>query len=100
MSPAASGASMSIRNAAIGLSRSSERPPPKIIAKRAIDAMKVMPIATAAATDEIRMSRCHTWDISWARTPWICDQSIEWSRPSVTHTAACEGLRPVANALG
>jgi len=69
-------------------------------AKRAKLASSVMPMATAAATEEMRMSRLRTWLISWARTPCSSSQ-VRISRiPWLTHTAACCGLRPVANAFG
>ena len=59
-----------------------------------------MPMATEAATDVMRMSRLPTWLISWASTPRSSSQSSTWRMPWVTATAACSGLRPVANALG
>ena len=63
-------------------------------------AMKEMPVATAAATEPMRMSRLRTCMSSWASTPRISSQVQAASRPSVTATAACSGLRPVAKALG
>ena len=63
-------------------------------------AMNEMPVATAAATEPIRMSRLRTCMISWARTPLISSQLQMAMRPSVTATAACSGLRPVAKAFG
>ncbi len=46
------------------------------------------------------MSRLRTWLNSWASTPWISSPAQVCSSPSVTHTAALSGLRPVAKALG
>ena len=100
MSAAAMGARITMRIAPNGLLRSSERPPPKIMANWAMLATNVMPMATAAATDPMRMSRLRTWESSWASTPRISSQSRICSRPWVTQTAALSGLRPVANALG
>ena len=68
-------------------------------AKRAMSD-DVMPMAIAAATDVRRMSRLRTWLISWASTPRNSSHVITCSMPSVTATAACSGLRPVANVLG
>ena len=45
-------------------------------------------------------SRFATCESSWASTPSISCGSSRRQRPSVTATAACFGLRPVANALG
>ena len=66
----------------------------------AMRATKVMAMATAAATDPIRMSRLPTWLISWARTPRSSSQERASRMPAVTATAAWSGLRPVAKALG
>ena len=63
-------------------------------------ATNVMPMATAAATEPMRMSRLPMWLISWASTPRSSSQSQTWRMPWVTATAAWLGLRPVANALG
>ena len=71
--------------------------PPKKNANRARNVM-LMPIA--AATEETRMSRFATWDSSWARTPRSSRSSRICRMPRVTATAACSGLRPVANAFG
>ena len=46
------------------------------------------------------MSRLYTWDSSWPITPRSSRVVSSWVMPSVTQTAACCGLRPVANALG
>ena len=59
-----------------------------------------MPMATAAATELMRMSRLRTWLISWARTPWSSSHVKTSRMPWLTHTAAWFGPRPVANALG
>jgi hypothetical protein len=72
-------------------------PPPKNSAKRA---RNVMLIPMPAATEEIRMSRLATREISWARTPRSSRSSKSCRMPRVTETAACSGFRPVANALG
>ena len=63
-------------------------------------AMNEMPVATAAATEPIRMSRLRMWASSWASTPRTSSQVQTWRRPAVTATAAWSGLRPVAKALG
>ena len=76
------------------------RPPPNIAPHIAMRAAKVMPIAMAAATELVRMSRLRTWEISCASTPEISSQVRYCMSPSLTHTAACSGLRPVANAFG
>ena len=68
--------------------------------QNAIRAAKVMPIAIAAATEEIRMSRLPTWESSCASTPRNSSLSSTWRMPWVTATAAWCGLRPVAKALG
>ena len=59
-----------------------------------------MPVAIAAATEPMRMSRCRTCIISWASTPSISARGSDCQRPSVTQTTACWGLRPVAKAFG
>ena len=60
----------------MGLPPSSSSPPPPNMAPHiAMRAMKVMPMATAAATEPMRMSRLPTWLISWARTPRSSSQS-------------------------
>ena len=48
---------------------------------------------------EIRVSRFSTCDSSWASTPSSSSRFMARRRPSVAATAACFGLRPVANAL-
>ena len=57
-------------------------------------------MAMVAATEEMRMSRLPTWEISWARTPRSSSQVQICRIPWVTATAAWSGLRPVAKALG
>jgi hypothetical protein len=60
----------------------------------------MMDAAIVAATELMRMSRFCTCESSCAMTP---SSSLSESRrrmPSVAATAACCGLRPVANALG
>ena len=81
---------------------SSRSPPPPVnIAPHiAMRATNVMPIASAAATEPMRMSRFFTWLSSWASTPRISSRSRTWSRPWVTATTAWSGPRPVAKALG
>src|SRR5690606_22469891 len=56
--------------------------------------------ARAPATEEIRMSRLWTWLSSWPMTPRSSRSSSRRRMPSVQHTAALRGLRPVAKALG
>ena len=55
---------------------------------------------SAAAIDETRMSRFLMWANSWASTPRTWFSGMWRSRPTVTATAACFGLRPVAKAFG
>ena len=61
-----------------------------------------MPIAPAivALMVEIRMSRCLTCASSCAITPRNSRSLSSCTMPVVAATAACCGLRPVANALG
>ena len=66
----------------------------------AIRASIVMAAPSVAAIELIRMSRCSTCPSSCAITPSSSRSSITCNSPSVTATAACDGLRPVANALG
>jgi hypothetical protein len=56
--------------------------------------------ASVAAIVEMSTSRFRTWDSSWARTPSSSSSSMILRIPSVTATAACFGLRPVAKAFG
>ena len=56
--------------------------------------------AIVAATELIRMSRCLTCASSWASTPSSSSSLSICRMPSVAATAACFGLRPVANAFG
>ncbi len=80
--------------------RSRPSPPPKMAANCAIRASTMMAPAIVAAIVPIRMSRFPTCDSSWAMTPSSSSSSIIWSSPCVAATAACCGLRPVANAFG
>ncbi len=57
MTVAAKGASRAVASMAIGLGRFSSDPPPNIPVNMSICATDVMTPATAAATDEVRMSR-------------------------------------------
>ena len=75
-------------------------PPPNIAPHIAIRARNVIPMATAAATELVRMSRFRTWEISWASTPRISSQVRYCMIPLLMQTAAWCGLRPVAKALG
>ncbi len=59
-----------------------------------------MTVAIVAATEEMRMSRLRTCDSSCARTASSSRRSSRGRIPSVTATAACRGLRPVAKAFG
>ena len=79
---------------------SSPRPPPKMAANCSTCAAEVMSPATAAATDEVRMSLLYTCMSSWPSTARSSRSSSICRIPSVQHTAALSGLRPVANALG
>ena len=78
-------------------SRSSDRPPPKNMAKRAAN---MIAAAIVAATELMRMSRFFTWASSWAMTPASSSSVSSRMIPSVAATAACSGLRPVAKAFG
>ncbi len=97
---AAMGARIIIAIAPNALPPSPSLPPPKIAPHIAMRARNVMPSATAAATEPMRMSRFFTCDSSWASTPRSSSSSSNGRIPCVTHTAARCGLRPVANALG
>ena len=82
-------------------SRSRSPPkPPKIAPHLAIVARNETAPAIVAAIEPIRMSRWRTWESSCARTPASSASFIRSSSPSVTATAACCGLRPVAKAFG
>ena len=94
------GARMAMASVPNTLSLRSRPPPPNIDAHMAIWARNVMPMATEAATELIRMSRLRTWLISWASTPWSSSHVSTSRIPLFTQTAACSGLRPVAKALG
>jgi len=88
---------MIVASAAIGFSSSS---PPKMNANWRMLAIIVIVAATMAAIDVTRMSWFFTCASSWASTPRIWSSGMERVRPSVTATAACFALRPVANAFG
>ena len=60
--------------------------------------MIIAPIAEA--TDWVRMSRFLMWASSCAITPRSSSSESSFVIPAVTATAACLGLRPVANAFG
>ena len=60
--------------------------------------MIIAPIAEA--TDVVRMSRLRTCASSCERTPRSSSSESSLVIPEVTATAACFGLRPVANAFG
>ena len=62
--------------------------------------MNVIALATAAATEAVRMSRLYTCMSSWPSTPRSSRSSSSCRMPSVAQTAALRGLRPVAKALG
>ena len=79
-----------------GLSSSSPKMPMK---KKMFPIAEIAP-AIIAAIDETRMSRFLMCANSCARTPRTWSRGRYWSRPCVTATAACSGLRPVANAFG
>ena len=66
----------------------------------AMCARYVMAPASVAAIVEISTSRLVTCDSSCASTPSSSSSSRTRMMPSVTATAACCGLRPVAKALG
>ena len=59
-----------------------------------------MPPTIVTARVLIRMSWLRMCDSSWASTPSSSTRFIFSSRPVVTATAACFGLRPVAKAFG
>ena len=100
INPAATGARNAMSSAPTALPPSSSSPPPKMAENIAIWARKLMPVAIAAATEPIRMSRWRTCIISWASTPSTSLRGRVCHNPSVTHTTAWWGLRPVAKALG
>ena len=57
-------------------------------------------MAKKLATVMISTSRLAMCESSWASTPSTSFGSSRSQRPVVTHTAACFGERPVANAFG
>jgi long-chain acyl-CoA synthetase len=101
MSIAAIGATIAIASAPTGLpSSSSPRRPPNIAPHCSICPTDEIAPAMVAATVMSSMSRFLMCASSWAITPSSSSPPITPSSPSVTHTTACAGLRPVANALG
>ena len=101
MRPAAIGARINetmVPMAPMGL-LSRRSPPPNIAPHKKILLRKVIPMAIAAATEPMRMSRLPTWLSSWASTPRNSSHDRTSRIPDVTATAACSGLRPVAKAL-
>ena len=76
------------------------RPPPQNATRsRTSETRAIRPTSTATRVIS-RTSRLRTCDISWASTPSSSRSSISCSRPVVTATYACFGLRPAANAFG
>ena len=53
-----------------------------------------------AAMEPVKISRFFTWPSSWAITASTSRSLIKSSKPAETATDACDGLRPVAKALG
>jgi hypothetical protein len=92
---------MMVASRAIGFApRSSSSRPPNMSPHWAAWASMLMAPAMVAATVEIRTSRLRTWESSWASTPSSSASFMIRRMPSVTATAACCGLRPVAKAFG
>jgi hypothetical protein len=74
--------------------------PPNIAANCAMRAtMRITP-ASVAAMALISVSRLRTWESSCASTARSSARESMRMMPSVTATAAWDGLRPVANAFG
>ena len=96
------GASNAVASSAIGFAppRSSLRPPANIAPHWAMCASIMMAAPIVAAIELIRMSLLRTCASSWAMTPSSSDSDSSRRMPSVAATAACDGLRPVANAFG
>jgi hypothetical protein len=78
----------------------SRRPPPNMPPNMPMRMSIAASMAKKLATVMIRTSRLAMWESSCASTPSISRGSSRFQRPCVTATAACLGLRPVANALG
>ena len=98
ISEPAIGASSASAMVAIGfMGRPSSLRPPKNIAKLASAEMAP---AMVAEIVEMRMSRCFTWASSCAMTPRSSRADRTRNSPVVAATAALDGLRPVAKALG
>ena len=99
MKSAAIGARISIASITIGFdppSRSSRLPPKNIAVRETI----MMVAAIVAAMVLVRMSRFFTCASSCAITPSSSLSLSTCMMPCVAATAACDGLRPVAKALG
>ena len=74
-------------------------PPPKMLAKRAVCASRVIAPASVAAIELVRMSRfLNAQFVGEHALQFLVIQQIENTLGDAT--AACWGLRPVANALG
>ena len=94
-----------IRVAAIGATITASRlpapprrsPPPKNIPIHAIIEIEE---AIAATIEEVNVSRFFTCASSCPSTARSSRSESNCRIPAVTATAACEGLRPVAKALG
>ncbi|SIM24902.1 Uncharacterised protein [Mycobacteroides abscessus subsp. abscessus] len=96
MIEAASGATRAMSRLPMTLPPRSRLPPKN----SANWAMEETTPAMAPATEEVRMSRLYTCISSCPSTPRSSRSLSSCRMPSVQHTAACSGLRPVAKALG
>ena len=76
------------------------RPPPKKSIRTPMSARSATTPTMVTASVDTRMSSFLMWLNSWASTASSSMRFIFSSRPVVTATAACLGLRPVANAFG
>ena len=76
------------------------RPPPNIPANMPMRMRKAASMEKKLAIVMTATSRLATWESSCARTPSTSWGSSRRQSPSVTATAACFGLRPVAKAFG
>ena len=74
--------------------------PPKSMPNWSAYAIPVITAPSAAAIDDTRMSRFLMWANSCASTPRTWSIGMCWSSPTVTASAACRWLRPVAKAFG
>ena len=104
ISMAAKGARIAVARSAIGVRALAvvARPPiPKILAdQRAILAITITAEAMVAATELIRMSGCGRAPVRAPGLPSSSSRLRSRMIPCVTATAACCGLRPVAEAFG